>query len=516
MRQFLPIAIICLFLPCAQTCSSDRGAVYADLVRIDQILNEQPTAARDSLTAMNPAQMDDREKAYYNLLLTIADHKNHIDFTSDSSISSARQFYLNHTHDYRQQARSCFYHGIVLSYISPLDTSSFHYMKEAATLVEKHGVQDDRLIALLSAYIGKIHSSNGNVLESLDYFQAAVDAEGRLGNNRNQIIDYCYLLTNMIKADDERSHLVMQQLDSVLTLHPACHPTSVDNTKALYHLYVSHQYDSALFYCQLWNPTPGDIGTKQQLLASIYKRAGPVDSAIRWERIAYSNRRSKDSSIYYYYFYSLADLYDQQGNADSAAHYALMAYRSLRDVMDERTEKRVLELEKQYDVSSREAALAKTRQQRNLLIVAVCALVLLLASFLRQRFMQKKQRAAETMANSVIYAAARTHQNTLSQLKELQRKPKFRTVESLQDNISVITKDLRRGFTQHFSEALANNLASLPPHIRQSVEKLSGERAKIVYILTELGYSESEIAEFTCTSIDSVRTIGNNNEKVLS
>gem|GEM_PF-3602067 len=175
-----------------------------------------------------------------------------------------------------------------------------------------------------------------------------------------------------------------------------------------------------------------------------------------------------------------------------------------------------MELERQYDVSSREAALAKTRHQRNLLIVAVCALVLLLASFLRQRFMQKKQRAAETMANSVIYAAARTHQNTLSQLKELQRKPKFRTVESLQDNISVITKDLRRGFTQHFSEALANNLASLPPHIRQSVEKLSGERAKIVYILTELGYSESEIAEFTCTSIDSVRTIGNNNEKVLS
>ena len=66
-----------------------------------------------------------------------------------------------------------------------------------------------------------------------------------------------------------------------------------------------------------------------------------------------------------------------------------------------------------------------------------------------------------------------------------------------------------------FSKALSENIAALPPEIRKSAEKLSGERSKIVYILSELGYEDSEIAEFTCTSSDSVRTINNNNKKLL-
>ena len=44
--------------------------------------------------------------------------------------------------------------------------------------------------------------------------------------------------------------------------------------------------------------------------------------------------------------------------------------------------------------------------------------------------------------------------------------------------------------------------------------KLPGERAKTVFILTELGYDEQEIAEYTCTSFDSVRVTINNIRKI--
>lgn len=488
------------------------------LEEIDEILQYQPKRALDSLEQLSGLTLNMPDKAYYGLLLTIAYHKNHIPFTNDSLISESREWFVS-KRDARNAARASFYHGLVLYLIASPDTLASHYMHDALLIMEgRKEAYDEKLIALANSYLGKINDYRSfNYSEAIRYYQNALDMEKCLDNPRNLILDYCDLLVCYVKSGQEQvANQTLIALDSTLAVHPDIKFQRINNAKAIYYLHATSHLDSALFYTRLWTPPANESGAKLSLLAEIYDTSGQLDSAISYEKKAYENKRNTDSLIHYAYLNLIADLYQRSGNADSAAHYALMAYRSLRDVMDERTEKRVLELEKQYDVSSREAALAKTRQQRNLLIVAVCALVLLLASFLRQRFMQKKQRAAETMANSVIYAAARTHQNTLSQLKELQRKPKFRTVESLQDNISVITKDLRRGFTQHFSEALANNLASLPPHIRQSVEKLSGERAKIVYILTELGYSESEIAEFTCSSIDSVRTIGNNNEKVLS
>lgn len=38
----------------------------------------------------------------------------------------------------------------------------------------------------------------------------------------------------------------------------------------------------------------------------------------------------------------------------------------------------------------------------------------------------------------------------------------------------------------------------------------------IVFILSELGYKEEEIAQYTCTSVDSVRVTINNNRKAMN
>ena len=158
----------------------------------------------------------------------------------------------------------------------------------------------------------------------------------------------------------------------------------------------------------------------------------------------------------------------------------------------------------------------KARNQRNLLAVIVISLVLLSGVFGGLLYIRNRQLAADKLTKSVIIAAAKTHQNTLSQLRELRKRPKSRTVQSLQEDIGTITRNLHRGFTQNFSTALEENLRLLPVRTRKAAEQLSGERSKIIFILSELGYSENEIAEFTCTSIDSVRTIGNNNQKVLN
>lgn len=75
---------------------------------------------------------------------------------------------------------------------------------------------------------------------------------------------------------------------------------------------------------------------------------------------------------------------------------------------------------------------------------------------------------------------------------------------------------LRKGFSDNFATAIESCLEALTPRQRADIQKLSGERAKTVYILTELGYGEEAIAEYTCTSVDSVRVTVNNNKKALS
>lgn len=515
MNPFLRSVSGCLFLLSVYCCSTNNGQYYESLASIDHILNEQPKAAQDSLKELDPKLMNEGENAYYNLLSTIAQHKNHIAFLSDSSISLARLYFLQHTKDHHQQARSCFYNGLVLYKISPNDTMSFHYMKRSAEIMENNNIEDDKLIALIAAFLGKIHDSKGNTKEAIPYLQTAVEAEKRLGNVRNQVIDYCSLLISLVKSGDERSHQICQEMDSVVSIHPEFYSNNVDNAKAVYYFNARHQMDSALHYCQRWNPAPIDIGAKQNMMAGIYRQKGQLDSAIFWEKSSYAHARPSDSLYRHIYYRHLASDYDQLGNADSAAHYALMAYQALYEQQERRTEKRILELEKQYDLSAREAELERARYRQNLLTVIVAALLLLTGSLVLLVRNRNRKLCAEQVTRSIIQASAKTHQNTLSQLKPLCVRRKSYTADELQSELGRITSDIRRGFTQNFSDAIEKNRQALTLRQQEILQQLSGERAKTVFLLDELGYTEEEIAEYTCTSIDSVRVTKNNIRRVV-
>jgi hypothetical protein len=171
-------------------------------------------------------------------------------------------------------------------------------------------------------------------------------------------------------------------------------------------------------------------------------------------------------------------------------------------------------LEKQYDLTAKEAELEKVQYQQRLLVMGLVALVLLAVGLVLLLRNRSRELRAEKITRSFVQAAAKTHQNTLSLLKPLTTRPKSSTVEGLQASIAEIATDLRKGFTKNFSEAIEENKGALTSRQLKNLEKLNGERAKTIFILSELGYNEQEIAEYTCTSTDSVRTMINNNKKI--
>ena len=390
-------------------------------------------------------------------------------------------------------------------------------MREAVLLLEENHVHDERLLALAYAYLARANDSYVNdIPTAIEYYTKAIEIENRLGNTRNLIINQGNLLVCLVQANrHEEAKTIVNMMDSAIATSPGIRLENPNNAKAIYYLRSQNNLDSALYYCKKWNPSHKDIGAKENMLAGIYGKLGHLDSAILYEKASLKHRRPEDTLAFHIYYNHLADYYARLGVADSSSFYAGLAYGALHDSYERKTEKRVLELEKQYDLAARDAALEKARHQRDFLALTEIVFILLSAGAIGILYARHRKLVAEKLTRSVIQAAAKTHQNTLSQLRELRKKPKSRTVQSLQDDIGEITRDIQRGFSQNFSDALENNLDLLPPSTRKAAAKLSGERAKIVFILSEMGYTDAEIAEYTCTSVDSVRVMINNNRKII-
>ena len=488
------------------------------LAVIDSMLTEQPQKALSSLSSIDPKGLNRRGEAYFYLLQTIARHKNHLGFENDSAIQAARKWFEKNKRYPREIARAQFYNGVVRYSISASDTVAYHLVRASLEQIDRFHIQDDRLSALANAYLGKMNDFYiNNLEEAARYYSKAIEIENRIGNTSNLIINQSNLLTCLVKMGRvTEADSILASLDSCLAEHPDIQFQSTINAKMIYYQYAKNYPDSALSYCLRWDPSPADIGAKENMLASIYRQKDLLDSAVIYEKASLAHRRPVDTMSYHIYYRHLADDYKNLGVADSSAHYARLAYEDLHKQQDRRTEKRVLELEKQYDLAAKEAELERMRHHRGLMAVSLAALLLLaggLALLLRNR--EQKLRA-ERITRSFVQAAARTHQFTLSSLKPLTAPRKSATVEGLKREIGNLATTLRKGFTDNFAAAIESSQDALTPRQRADMQKLSGERAKTVYILTELGYDEDAIAEYTCTSADSVRVTINNNKRVLS
>ena len=490
-------------------CSS-RFCNATALANIDKILNSSPAAALDSLSALDVHLMEESEKAYYNLLFTIAQHKNHIPFTNDSAIAFAHQYFQKQTEDYYNQARSGFYLGLVLYKLSSSDERAYSYMREAANLIQKHAIDDNRLSALLYAFLGRINDHNLNYEEAISFFQAAVEAEKALGNQRNLILDYCDLIVALTQVNSIRVHSVYQELERTLDENADIHLENVNNTKAIYYLHADKNLDSAYHYCMKWKPAPSDKGAQQFMLASICQEMGKISEAITYEKTAYAARRPADSLSYHIYYRKLSDLYEQLGDADSTAHYARLAYKALHDRFEQKTEKRILELEKQYDVASREAALERERRVRNVaLLLLAFALVVAALLFWQWRLMRRnealRQREAlkDAVAKSVVNAVVATYSGINKRLGVIHNLPE----KERQDALNRFIQENKTNVSRNLLVALEANYNDLPEDVRQVDALLDGAQQRTVFILTEMGFGPGEIGKMLGISSSQVRTV---------
>lgn len=505
------IGVICLAANLLVSCVDDYS-VYVRLSEIDDLLQTDPEGALESICLINSNSLRGREKAYYGLLQTIALHKNQIPFTSDSTIAESREWYEKHNDDFYNQARSFFYHGLALHLLSKDDAYAYQLMLRAMQIIDSNAIKDDRLTALVCAYLGKINDTGEyNPQEAVRFYRKAIEAEQQLGNTRNLILDVCDLLICLVKGNDtQEAPIIKAKLDSLLEAFPTIKLEKPNNANTIYYLYFDNKLDSALFYCRKWHPSSADSGAKDNLLAGIYRRKNQPDSAIFYEKASLSHIRLKDKMARHVYYRHLADDYNQLGNADSSAHYARLAYEALKDQQDKRTEKRILELEKKYDVASREIELERTRRDRDiavlLLFFALIAITLLLWNkrlLHKNNELRRREGLKDAFAKTIIQSVVTTYSGVNQRLAIIHNLPD----KERQAALNKFIQDNKYRSSANLLSALEKSNSTLPEHIQQVASSLEGAQQKTVFILTELGFTPAEIGKMLGISSSHVRMV---------
>lgn len=232
-------------------------------------------------------------------------------------------------------------------------------------------------------------------------------------------------------------------------------------------------------------------------MARIHAQRGQMDSAILYEKAAFEHRRAEDTLSFHLYYRYLADYYSQTGPADSAAHYARMAYAALHDNLDEKTQKRILELEKKYDVAEQAAKFERMRHSRNVILLllaftlAVCALFFWQWRLLRKNVaMRQREALRDSIFKSVLQAAAVTYAGVNKKLAHIHNLP----AEKKQEALAHFIQDNKIQSANNLLSAVEMNIDKFPETVQQVTSSLDGAQQKTVFVLTELEFSPGDIS----------------------
>ncbi|PWD98034.1 tetratricopeptide repeat protein [Marinilabilia rubra] len=355
------------------------------LVRIDTLLKSKPELAFDSLSAIDKSDLGEDNKAYSNLLDVITRHKLYIPFENDSLISKTTEELKGFPPD-RNYFRSLVYQGMVRYGLESVpDSLVLLPLKEAERILAKNVFEDeDKTRIKLFFFLGLVHQDNKNYEIGKRYFEKALKVASRIDDVENVVNISILLFWSHLRKDRfNEAEQVLTSLDSLKNLTPELR-YDVINAKAGYN-YTTGDFRQALSgYQELEKLVPQVKGEPRvsNIYYSMYlsyRGMAELDSAMVYAKKAVENISKTDVKYDNFYLYvDFADIALKNGEFEIAAKQYKNAFLSLKEASEKKTEKRILELEKKYDLSQARVEALKQRQkfQRFLFIAGALFLAL--------------------------------------------------------------------------------------------------------------------------------------------
>lgn len=382
MRNLLVLFLILWGSFFLSSCfNGNNDELSRKLAQWDLMIDEQPEAVADSLLEINTHNMSRANRAYYNLINTITKDKLYYEFTSDSLIDKAVNYYRVFDSKNDNYIRSLIYKGIVRTRMGAADSTVFEPLKQAEDLFAGQRIKNPSIGYTLNYFLGEVQYSNNNFEEANNYYTTALEYAA-IKQDTTHIFDaYLSLFWNEITDSNiEKSKMYLDSLSLyydkesenkqfLLNAHSVYYESigdidmAIEREKEQLEVYDKHgRIDHSSIYFSI---------------SKMYNKINQLDSALLYGRLAIETIENiQDRTENYVLYQNVANIYESLEDYASANLYRQKSMDSYRESVFDRLDTQIIELEKKYDVSKTENLILRSKQR--VFIIAIVALVVAL------------------------------------------------------------------------------------------------------------------------------------------
>lgn len=334
------------------------------LSHVDTLLvKNKSQQALNSLMDMDRSEFNKRDQAYYNLLLTQAKYKNHINATSDSGINDAVSYYTK-SEDKEKHTSSLIYQGLVNEELGNYDKAVLCYHKAERTAL-KTDISNQAFAKLRLGYLYKSQFVGAKIIAS-NKFQEALKLYKQMGNQ--QFVILCLKEIGELYCDQKGKaesalHYINEALDLAKALPTEQYALFLTYTcRAQYYASVENDYtkakNDALKAISSIDSNQIDNPRAHFTAALAYINLQQLDSCIHYLKYAPEMTCYADSILY---FKVLSNINFHQADYPQAFSYYKKAMNLEDSALVKSLTHRLLTIEKRYDLQNEELQNEKLR-----------------------------------------------------------------------------------------------------------------------------------------------------------
>jgi len=371
-------------------------------------------------------------------------------------------------------------------------------------------------------YLGIINASKKNYQEAIDYYNLSANYYRDLGNLDNYVIVMCDIAWAEMAMG--RANEAIELINSAAQIDPLSFDAElyIDNAYTGYYSRIG-DYKAALSYTKkrmsLSNNAEIELDRKGLVysISKYYINMNMLDSALVYCEILNNSLDPEGNDIGEdAYYRHISNVYKLVGNEEKAFDFLVRAYMSLRQSTSEQSAKRVLELEKQYDLSKKDLQLEIERNkiiiQRWIILMFITITIFgSIIIYMRIRLDKKEMQMVEArmrnkdLINELLKISSRTLPNMLDEISSLSESLRSRS-DRLSNEFKYALNGLKMRYRDEIYSFIENKLSTIESPIIEREEFLQlNSTEKLVMFLLNQEYTIKEVAYILNTTESSVR-----------
>ena len=448
--------IFLLLILAALISCNDPKPVTETLHRAEALMNEYPDSAWTLLNTISSDDMEQkRNRALYALLYTQAQDKTYRDETNDTLISVAVDYYRN-TDDVRHKFLSYYYKGRVHFNAKDYLGATTCYM-EAEQLADE--VEDDYLVGLLYAELGRIYNIYYDYPKSLEAHQKAVECYERAGKIRHR--NYMWLNQGLVYRNlnrfDESERLLRMVLESAQKKGDNTLVKSSMGSLVLLYIEEKRMQEAQKLYVALESVAGINYGSASFMgkLAQMYASKDEYVEAMALLERGWACAEERMDSVNLYI--SSSALLAKQGKNDLAYQELLKGVTLQNKEAKQTLQQPILTAQRDYLSEKLEFEAYKLRMEKRLrfLYILLFSLAIVMVVYVLSRKLKKeKEKARKTiddLNHEMLQRDKESRHKIATLLEELQNKDK-----SASASILCLRSELQKqeeGYHRYIKEA---------------------------------------------------------------